>query len=94
MDGSDCSSSEDELDVGPRTVTSHGWRDGKPITVTRSDGVSEAEERLGRCVTGLKRLQDKTGARASFINDELKQELEWARQARCYHSQYVRARRL
>ena len=88
LGGSDCSSSEEELDIGPRTV-SQGWRDGKPVQVTRSDGLSEAEERLERCVAGLRRLQAKTGARPSFINDELKQELDWTKQeveVACAHS--------
>ena len=78
---SECSSSEDELDLGLREV-SHGWRAGKPVQVSAHTKPDEKNERLDKCVNGLRTLQRKLEERPSFVNDELRQEIEWATQVK------------
>lgn len=99
----ECSSSEDELDLGVKAQTgtdmpsSHRhlnltrlsfetvpalWLDGRPVEITLQQKQSEVQQRLEKSIAGLNSLQQKTQLRSSFINQELRQELDWAKQVR------------
>jgi len=69
------------VELGPHMITSkQGWRMGRPVEVSESDGLTQAELRLERCILAHDRLVQKTGARPAFVNDELKNEIDWAAQ--------------
>jgi len=69
------SSDEEELDIGPRST---GWQNGKPLEIT--DRALEGEERLDRCLKALDRLSKRIEDSPEYVNDELEQELQQAKQ--------------
>lgn len=69
------SSDEEELDVGPRST---GWQNGKPLEIT--DRALEGEERLDRCLKALSRLLKRIDDTPEYVNDELEQDLQLAKQ--------------
>ena len=87
------SSSDEELELGPRSL---GWNSGKPLVVSESSAATLAAERLERAEKGLARLSQKMQGRPACVNDEMQQEIEWARQElsvasthRCVEYQWV-----